>query len=199
MSWLGIIWDLKPVPVSVRDHHPRRLNRCAEAPPRGLARYHARVNDSASITRKLSALLDEGGVLTDPAAHRADAARSSGLVPRPRAGRGRTRPTRPRSRAWSRSAMNTASASCRRAAIPATAVAPRPMPPAARCCCRWRRLQPHAQLDPANYTLMAEAGCILAKLQAAAAEAERYFPLSLGSEGSCMLGGNLSTNAGGLT
>jgi stearoyl-CoA desaturase (Delta-9 desaturase) len=29
MSWLGIIWDLKPVPVSVRDHHPRRIN-----PPR---------------------------------------------------------------------------------------------------------------------------------------------------------------------
>jgi hypothetical protein len=27
MSWLGIIWDLKPVPVSVRDHHPRRIQR----------------------------------------------------------------------------------------------------------------------------------------------------------------------------
>ena len=53
-------------------------------------------------------------------------------------------------------------------------------------------------IDAANYTLMAEAGCILAKLQAAAAEADRYLPLSLGSEGSCMLGGNLSTNAGGL-
>jgi FAD/FMN-containing dehydrogenase len=53
-------------------------------------------------------------------------------------------------------------------------------------------------IDTANYTLTAEAGCILAKLQAAAAEADRYLPLSLGSEGSCMLGGNLSTNAGGL-
>jgi len=53
-------------------------------------------------------------------------------------------------------------------------------------------------IDPANYTLTAEAGCVLAKLQAAAAEADRYLPLSLGSEGSCMLGGNLSTNAGGL-
>jgi FAD/FMN-containing dehydrogenase len=39
---------------------------------------------------------------------------------------------------------------------------------------------------------------VLANLQAAAAEADRYLPLSLGSEGSCMLGGNLSTNAGGL-
>ena len=53
-------------------------------------------------------------------------------------------------------------------------------------------------IDAANYTMTAEAGCILAKLQAAAAEADRYLPLSLGSEGSCMLGGNLSTNAGGL-
>jgi FAD/FMN-containing dehydrogenase len=53
-------------------------------------------------------------------------------------------------------------------------------------------------IDTANYTLVAEAGCILAKLQAAAAAADRYLPLSLGSEGSCMLGGNLSTNAGGL-
>jgi FAD/FMN-containing dehydrogenase len=53
-------------------------------------------------------------------------------------------------------------------------------------------------IDPANYTMIAEAGCILAKLQAAAAAADRYLPLSLGAEGSCMLGGNLSTNAGGL-
>jgi len=53
-------------------------------------------------------------------------------------------------------------------------------------------------IDAANYTMTAEAGCILANLQAAAAEADRYLPLSLGSEGSCMLGGNLSTNAGGL-
>ncbi len=53
-------------------------------------------------------------------------------------------------------------------------------------------------IDAANYTMTAEAGCILARLQAAAAEADRYLPLSLGSEGSCMLGGNLSTNAGGL-
>ena len=53
-------------------------------------------------------------------------------------------------------------------------------------------------IDAANHTMTAEAGCVLAHLQVAAAEADRYLPLSLGSEGSCMLGGNLSTNAGGL-
>lgn len=60
------------------------------------------------------------------------------------------------------------------------------------------RLDKVRAIDTANYTLTAEAGCVLAALQKAAAEAERYLPLSLGSEGSCMLGGNLSTNAGGL-
>jgi D-lactate dehydrogenase (cytochrome) len=60
------------------------------------------------------------------------------------------------------------------------------------------RLNRVRAVDPANYTMIAEAGCVLARLQAAAAEADRYLPLSLGSEGSCMLGGNLSTNAGGL-
>ena len=43
-----------------------------------------------------------------------------------------------------------------------------------------------------------EAGCIVADLQQAAAEADRLFPLSLGAEGSCQIGGNLSINAGGI-
>ncbi len=60
------------------------------------------------------------------------------------------------------------------------------------------RLNGVRAIDTANYTLTAEAGCVLAHLQAAAADAGLYLPLSLGSEGSCMLGGNLSTNAGGL-
>ena len=60
------------------------------------------------------------------------------------------------------------------------------------------RLNRVRAIDADNYTMIAEAGCILASLQAAAANADRYLPLSLGSEGSCMLGGNLSTNAGGL-
>ena len=60
------------------------------------------------------------------------------------------------------------------------------------------RLNRVRSIDADNYTMIAEAGCILASLQSAAADADRYLPLSLGSEGSCMLGGNLSTNAGGL-
>jgi FAD/FMN-containing dehydrogenase len=42
-----------------------------------------------------------------------------------------------------------------------------------------------------------EAGCVLATVQEAALAADRYFPLSLAAEGSCQIGGNLSTNAGG--
>jgi FAD/FMN-containing dehydrogenase len=53
-------------------------------------------------------------------------------------------------------------------------------------------------IDAANFTMTAEAGCILADLQRAAAEADRLFPLSLGAEGSCQIGGNISTNAGGI-
>jgi FAD/FMN-containing dehydrogenase len=53
-------------------------------------------------------------------------------------------------------------------------------------------------LDAANFSMTVEAGCVLANVQAAADAAERYFPLSLGSEGSCQIGGNLATNAGGL-
>ncbi|HRB09170.1 MAG TPA: FAD-binding oxidoreductase, partial [Ottowia sp.] len=52
-------------------------------------------------------------------------------------------------------------------------------------------------IDRANLTLTAEAGCILQKLQATAEDAGLLYPLSLGSEGSCMLGGNLGANAGG--
>jgi len=52
-------------------------------------------------------------------------------------------------------------------------------------------------VDPANNTMTVEAGCVLATLQQAADEHDRLFPLSLGAEGSCEIGGNLSTNAGG--
>ncbi len=54
-------------------------------------------------------------------------------------------------------------------------------------------------IDAANYTITAEAGCILARVQEAASQADRLFPLSLAAEGSCQIGGNLSTNAGGIT
>ncbi len=52
-------------------------------------------------------------------------------------------------------------------------------------------------IDTINDTLTADAGCLLQQVQEAAAAAGRLFPLSLASEGSCTIGGNLSTNAGG--
>src|SRR6187455_3259607 len=55
---------------------------------------------------------------------------------------------------------------------------------------RMRRIR---AVDPANYTMTLEAGCVLAEAQAAASSVDRLFPLSLGSEGSCQIGGNLST------
>ena len=60
------------------------------------------------------------------------------------------------------------------------------------------RLNRIRETDAANFSLVAEAGCVLADVQSAAQAADRLFPLSLGSEGSCQVGGNLSTNAGGL-
>ena len=60
-----------------------------------------------------------------------------------------------------------------------------------------KRLNKIRSVDPLNYSLVAEAGCILADVQRAADDTERFFPLSLGSEGTCQIGGNLSTNAGG--
>ena len=54
------------------------------------------------------------------------------------------------------------------------------------------------KVDAADYSITVEAGCILQQVQEAAAQADRLFPLSLGAEGSCQIGGNLSTNAGGV-
>ncbi len=59
------------------------------------------------------------------------------------------------------------------------------------------RLNRVRELDPLDNTITVEAGCVLAAVQAAAAAADRLFPLRIGSEGSCQIGGNLSTNAGG--
>ena len=61
------------------------------------------------------------------------------------------------------------------------------------------RLNRIRSVDAANDSLVAEAGCLLAQVQAAAEAAGRQFPLSLGSEGSCQIGGNLATNAGGTS
>ena len=59
------------------------------------------------------------------------------------------------------------------------------------------RLNRIREVDTDNDTLTVEAGCILANVQSAARNAGRLFPLSLGAEGSCTIGGNLGTNAGG--
>ncbi|WP_020592163.1 FAD-binding oxidoreductase [Kiloniella laminariae] len=53
-------------------------------------------------------------------------------------------------------------------------------------------------LDPLNNTMTVEAGCILQNIQDAAARVDRFFPLSLGSEGTCQIGGNIASNAGGI-
>lgn len=60
-----------------------------------------------------------------------------------------------------------------------------------------QRLNRVRDIDTANNTITVEAGCVLATVQQAAVQADRLFPLSLASEGSCTVGGNLSTNAGG--
>jgi len=54
------------------------------------------------------------------------------------------------------------------------------------------------EIDDVGFTMTAEAGVVLANAQSAARERGLLFPLSMGSEGSAQLGGNLSTNAGGL-
>jgi len=60
------------------------------------------------------------------------------------------------------------------------------------------RLNKIRALDVANNTITVDAGCVLQTIQDAAFEAGRLFPLSLAAEGSCQIGGNLSTNAGGV-
>jgi len=155
------------------------------------------VNDSAHFVRKLTDLLDEGGLLTDPA---------------------RTAPMLRDHRALYRGHALAVVAPADTAAVARVlalcnehrvGVVPQggntsycggatPDASSSQVLLSLARLNRLRDIDAANYTMTAEAGCILARLQAAAAEADRYLPLSLGSEGSCMLGGNLSTNAGGL-
>ena len=60
------------------------------------------------------------------------------------------------------------------------------------------RLDRVRAVDPVDNTMTVEAGCTLAAAQQAAAAAGRLFPLSLAAEGTCQVGGNLSTNAGGV-
>jgi D-lactate dehydrogenase (cytochrome) len=54
------------------------------------------------------------------------------------------------------------------------------------------------KIDPDNFTITVDAGCIIQNIQNAAKEANRLFPLQLASEGSCQIGGTIATNAGGI-
>jgi D-lactate dehydrogenase (cytochrome) len=63
------------------------------------------------------------------------------------------------------------------------------------CTSRLNRIR---DVDPVGFTMTVEAGVVLANAQGAASEKGLLFPLSLGAEGSCQIGGNLSTNAGGI-
>ncbi|MCE8029081.1 FAD-binding oxidoreductase [Halomonas daqingensis] len=53
-------------------------------------------------------------------------------------------------------------------------------------------------LDPLNFSMAVDGGCILEEVKRAAEEADCFFPLSLGAQGSCQIGGNIATNAGGV-
>jgi FAD/FMN-containing dehydrogenase len=67
-------------------------------------------------------------------------------------------------------------------------------PPVLVLLTRMRRIR---SIDPVNNTMVVDAGCVLATIQETAAAAERLYPVSLGAEGSCQIGGNIATNAGG--
>lgn len=60
------------------------------------------------------------------------------------------------------------------------------------------RLNTIRSVDIANFTITVEAGCILQDVHEAAASVDRLFPLTLGAKGTCQIGGNIATNAGGL-
>jgi len=153
--------------------------------------------DDTAITARLAELLDEGGLLTDPAQvapmlrdHRSLYRGQALAVVAPA----------------NTAAVSRVLAFCNERRI---GVVPQggntsycggatPDASSSQVLLSLARLNRVRAIDAANYTLTAEAGCILANLQQAAAASDLYLPLSLGSEGSCMLGGNLSTNAGGL-
>jgi FAD/FMN-containing dehydrogenase len=73
-----------------------------------------------------------------------------------------------------------------------------PSPEGGEIVVAMRRLNRIRDIDAANDSLVVESGCVLADVQRVAESVNRLFPLALGSEGSCQIGGNLSTNAGGL-
>lgn len=61
------------------------------------------------------------------------------------------------------------------------------------------RMNAVRSIDPLTNAIVVDAGCVLANVQQAAEDADRLFPLSLSAEGSCQIGGTISTNAGGTS
>src|SRR5690606_11152819 len=72
------------------------------------------------------------------------------------------------------------------------------IPQAGQVLLSLRRMNRIRALEPLDFSLVAEAGCVLADVQAAAAGAGLFFPVSIAAEGSAQIGGNVSTNAGGI-
>ncbi|WP_371809105.1 FAD-binding oxidoreductase [Ruegeria sp. HKCCD5849] len=62
-----------------------------------------------------------------------------------------------------------------------------------------QRMNAIREVDANNLSMTVEAGCLLSEIQSAAASENSFFPLSLGSQESCQIGGNISTNAGGVS
>ena len=61
-----------------------------------------------------------------------------------------------------------------------------------------KRMDRVLNIDPLDNSMTVEAGCVLQTVQEKAASVDRLFPLSLGAEGSCQIGGNIASNAGGI-
>ncbi|WP_300726118.1 FAD-binding oxidoreductase [Pseudomonas sp.] len=62
-----------------------------------------------------------------------------------------------------------------------------------------QRMRQISAIDPVNNSMQVQAGCVLATVQEAAHSVDRLYPVSLGAEGSCQMGGTLATNAGGIS
>jgi FAD/FMN-containing dehydrogenase len=70
--------------------------------------------------------------------------------------------------------------------------------PASQIVLSLERMTTIRNIDADDFSAVVEAGCILSEVKDAVAEKEMYFPLALGAQGSCRIGGNVSTNAGGI-
>ena len=73
-----------------------------------------------------------------------------------------------------------------------------PLPSGEEVVVSFERLNRIREIDALNFSMVAEAGCVLQSLHEAALAEDCYFPLALGAQGSCQIGGNIATNAGGL-